>query len=310
MGDWIRSKEWDGKDRLIAFYETVQTEPEYDSELKQTLLYRWLLSATAAALKEHGFHTRGVLTLQGPQGCGKTRWIGALYPEGELRDTCLKLDHHLDGSNKDSIMIAMQHSIVEIGELESSFRKDVARLKGVLTRDCDKLRPPYGRTVEEFPRRTVFAASVNDPRFLIDTTGNTRWWTIPVVQLDFMHTIDMQQVFAQLAIDFEAGAQWWLTADEEGKLAAWNKNHQTESAIVERVREFIEEGGPVGTQRMTPSQLLKAAGVQSPTNPQCKEIGQLLRELYGPPKRVRGADKWIIGKISKSSDGIDPDTVF
>ena len=48
--------------------------------------------------------------------------------------------------------------IVEIGELDSSFKKDVARLKGFLTRESDKLRPAYGKVTIHHPRRTVFAA--------------------------------------------------------------------------------------------------------------------------------------------------------
>ena len=75
---------------------------------------------------------------------------------------------------------------------------DMARLKGVLTRDFDKVRRPYARAESEYQRRTVFFASVNKPNFLVDMTGNTRWWTIPVSKINYEHGIDMQQVFAQL----------------------------------------------------------------------------------------------------------------
>ena len=171
----------------------MKTVPDYPNYLKEALLYRWLLSATAAALKKRGFFSRGVLTFQGPQGVGKTRWINRLMPAGPLRDSCIKLDLCIDGS-KDSLMIAIRHWIAELGELELSFRRDMSRLKGVITNDCDKFRPPYGRVVEEFPRRTAFAATVNDDKFLIDPTGNSRWWTVPVESLDYEHEIDMQQV--------------------------------------------------------------------------------------------------------------------
>ena len=46
-------------------------------------------------------------------------------PAGDLRNDCILLDHHLDGSNKDLIINAVMHWIVEIGELDFSF-KDVA----------------------------------------------------------------------------------------------------------------------------------------------------------------------------------------
>ena len=59
-----------------------------------------------------------------------------------LRDAVIKLDHHLDTGNKDSQITAICHWIVEIGELDSSFRKDIARLKGFITSDRDKVRKP------------------------------------------------------------------------------------------------------------------------------------------------------------------------
>ena len=141
----------------------------------------------AAALKPRGFRGRGVLTFQGPQGIGKTSWVASLVPDPVLRDMVIKLDHHLDPNNKDSILGAISHWIVEIGELDSSFKKDVARLKGVLTSDSDKVRRPYARTESEYPRRTVFFATVNDNNFLVDSTGNTRWWTIPLASIKYQH---------------------------------------------------------------------------------------------------------------------------
>ncbi len=291
--DWIFSKPWDGTDRLRDMYATVKTVPDYPRYLKEALLYRWLLSATAAALKERGFFSRGVLTFQGPQGVGKTRWINRLMPAGPLRDSCIKLDLCIDGS-KDSLMIAIRHWIAELGELESSFRRDMSRLKGVITNDCDKFRPPYGRVVEEFPRRTVFAATVNDEKFLIDPTGNSRWWTVPVESLDYEHGVDMQQVFAQLAIDFQNGEQWWLTGPEEDALADWNARHRSESAIAEKARDYLNKNGGAGDVKLTATQMLELVGVQRPSNAQCRECGRVLREVLGPPKRIRGIDKWAV----------------
>jgi len=186
------------------------------------------------------FKTRGVLTLQGAQGIGKTRWVTSLVPDPLLREMVIKVDHHLDGSNKDSILGAVTHWIVEIGELDSSFRKDVARLKGFLTSDHDKVRRPYARTESEYPRRTVFYASVNQTDFLVDTTGNSRWWTIPVTKVDYEHQIDMQQLFAQLAEDLKNGAQWWLTREEEDLLEHYNAQHRIASFIRESILEAID----------------------------------------------------------------------
>jgi putative DNA primase/helicase len=312
--DWIRSRPWDEQDRLDALYSTVESADEYPAHLKVTLLHRWLLSAVAAALNRGSFASRGVLTLQGPQGCGKTSWGRALISDIVLRAEVFKDDHHLDGANKDSILGAIRHWITEIGELDSSFKKDIARLKGFLTSNFDKLRPPYARVEAEYPRQTVFFATVNEFNFLIDPTGNTRWWTIPVERLNFEHGLDMQQVFAQLAVELANGEQWWLTAAEEAQLALWNVRHQSVSVIREKILERLDlERADDGNQpRMTAIELLEHLGLQRPTNAQCRECGSILRELVGAPKRIKGREKWKIPLCTeeRSYTKIDPTDVY
>lgn len=296
VADWIDSKPWDGTDRLAAFYATLTETHEYPHELKCTLMRKWLLSCAAAALKPNGFRNRGVLTLQGEQGIGKTQWVASLIPEGPLRNSVVKLDHHLDAYNKDSIIGATSHWICEIGELDSSMKKDVARIKGVLTRDYDKVRIPYAVHPSAFPRRTVFVATVNQSQFLVDDTGNSRFWSIPLMSINHKHGIVMQQLFSQLACDFRADAQWWLDAEEEELLEEQNKHHRTTSAIGDRLMSMIaiDRIGESSLPARTPTDLLIEMGYTHPTNPQAKECAAFLREHLGPPKRIQGQNKWRV----------------
>jgi putative DNA primase/helicase len=297
VADWIGTKEWDGEDRKEAICNTLQTTDEFPLALKIVLIWKWLLSAVAAVLLPSGFRARGVLTLQGPQGLGKTSWCRSLVDHASLRDQVIKLDHHLDAGNKDSMIGAITHWIVEIGELDSSFKRDVSRLKGFLTNDTDKVRRPYAKVDSEYPRRTVFMATVNQHDFLVDATGNSRWWTLPVVAINHNHGIDMQQVFAQLACEMKAGAIWWLTADEEAMLAAQNDKHRTYSLVVEKLFEVVDfEGVPAeqGTIALTASEILQKAGFDRPTNAQAKECAAYLRERLGAPRRIQGRDKYRV----------------
>lgn len=296
VATWIDSKSWDGTDRLPAFYATVVVQEGFNELLRDILLYRWCIACVAAALEKDRFAGRGVLTFQGAQSIGKTRWLKRLVPE-PMTNQWVKLDHHLDGNNKDSLYGAIQHWIVEIGELDSSFRKDVGRLKGVLTRDCDKLRLPYARSPIELARRTVFAATVNEWNFLVDPTGNTRWWTIPVESLDHTHDLDMQQVFAQLAVDYREGKQWWLTDDEQKMLDTLNSSHQAASVIEERIHEAIDRKN-LNSRSMTASRVLQEIGIKFPSNAQAKEAGAVLRSLYGPPKKIQGLMKWKVSLVA------------
>ncbi len=293
--EWIKSVPWDGVDRLPEIYATLSEAEDYPTHLKEALLRKWLLSAVAAALLKAGFRTRGVLTLQGPQGIGKTTWVASLVP-AHLRAAFIKLDHHLDAHDKDSILSATAHWICEIGELEGSLRKEVARLKGVITGSIDKVRRPYAKAPTEMPRSTVFAASVNDANFLMDDTGNSRWWTISLANVDEHHGVDMQQLFAQLAVQLEAGAEWWLTGEEEALLELQNRGHRSISMVEDLLLEAfdLERVGDDELRAMTPRELLVHLGIDRPTNAQCKECGGVLRNYVGDPRRIQGRDKWRI----------------
>ncbi len=296
VASWIVSKPWDGVDRLPAVFETLKVREGFSQQLKRILIYKWLLSATAAAILPNSFKARGVLTLQGPQGIGKTSWVMSLVSDKLLCEMVIKVDHLLDPHNKDSILGAITHWIVEIGELDSSFKKDVARLKGVLTSNSDKVRRPYAKTESEYQRRTVFCATVNEENFLVDSTGNTRWWTLPLVSIDYAHGIDMQQTFAQLAVDVNDGAQWWLTGDEERLLEQHNSQHRSISLIRERLMEVVDlnRAGEPGLPAIGTVEMLQKIGVTHPSNGDTKELTAILRELFGESKRHGGTQKWRI----------------
>ena len=176
-----------------------------------------------------------------------------------------------------------------------------------MTGDSDKVRRPYGRLDSEYPRRTVFCATVNDANFLVDPTGNSRWWTIPLTHINYQHDIDMQQLFAQLAVDFEGGAQWWLTGEEERELELHNRAHRVVSVIRERILNAVDLNAlpkPVAPA-LTSIDLLQVLGVNFPTNPQCKECAGVLRELFGEPKKINGKMTWRIPLKSRQTVDLD-----
>lgn len=303
--DWILNTPWDGEDRLQSVYDTLTVREGYPPLLKEALVRKWLLSAVAAVMMPKGFKGRGVLVFQGPQGIGKTSWLKSLVPEVQLRDDVIKVDHHLDANNKDAILGAVSNWFVEIGELDSTFKKDIARLKGFLTSDADKLRRPYARAESEYSRRTVFFATVNDENFLVDSTGNTRFWTVPVVAINHTHSIDMQQVFAQLAVDFQNGHEWWLTKEEEAQLESCNSDHRSHSVIREVLLDILDldKKGATGNPYMSTTELFAMLNIKSPKNGDSKELTGVLREILGPSSKVNGTQKWRIPLRKTEHDG-------
>jgi predicted P-loop ATPase len=238
--DWIVSKPWDGVDRLPVIYDMLKVDVDFPDQLKKAIIKRWLLSAVAAACTAEEFRARGLLTLQGKQGLGKTQWFARLANDLPTGERYVLLGQYLDIANKDDVLTSIQHWIVKLGELDSTFRKDIAGLKAFIAKDCDQVRKSYDRADSVFPRRTVYGGSVNSSYFLVDPTGNSRFWTLPVVSIDYEHNVNMQQLFAQLYLTFQQGEQWWLTQEGETLLDEQNRNHIATSPIQELVRGAVD----------------------------------------------------------------------
>jgi len=282
VATWITSSEWDGKDRLCELYATVRTKDnDHNSNLlKQTLLTRWLLSAVAAAFEPHGVSAHGVLTFQGGQNLGKTAWFKRLVPQ-HMRLT--KDGVILRPDDRDSVKQALQHWLVELGELDATFKKsDIAQLKAFLTADRDVFRRAYARRESEYARRTVFFASVNPTSFLHDTTGNRRFWTVACESLDYNHSIDMQQLWAQVYAMYKDGDPWVLSKDELEMLNAHNENFQSSDPIEELVGQTLcwDASDDLWTWK-TCTDIAREIGIQFPKPSDLNAISRSVRKFNG-----------------------------
>ncbi len=279
--DWIESVPWDGRSRLADIGGTITSD--IDPNLKLALIYRWMVSAVAAIYKPRGFSAHGVLVFTGEQGKGKTAWIKSLVPD-ELN--AFLEGAMIDPANKDTVIQAVGHWIVELGELDATFRKaDVARLKAFVTQTVDKVRQPYDRRASEYQRRTVFFASVNEDRYLVDDTGNRRWWTVPVQAVDYQHSIDVQQLWAEVLDHYHKGAQWWLTPDEQEMLNEVNAEHESVDPVEEMLRKVFDWDRPGLGQDMTASEALIAIGFDKPNRAASTHASKILQKMTGGKPR-------------------------
>ncbi|HHL7673415.1 TPA: virulence-associated E family protein [Klebsiella pneumoniae] len=284
--DFINQREWDGRSRFADLLNTISTPDDYSRDLLAMLVRRWLLSAVAAAYLEAGFWSKGVLVFQGEQSLGKTAWFKALLPPDNRN--LVKVGATIDPSNKDSVASAISHWLVELGELDATFRKaDIAKLKAFISQDRDDLRRPYDRLESKYQRRTVFFASVNPKHFLADDTGNVRWWTIPVAAVNYEHGIDTQQLWAEVLSWFEAGERWWLDRDEEAMLEVVNEQHGQTDPIEEMILARFDWNSDrlAAYIEMTATDVLLSIGQDRPTKSQATQCGNILRKLTGRDAR-------------------------
>lgn len=283
VAEWITSKPWDKTSRLQDWYDTITGRDDHDEDkrqLKQTLMRKWGLSAVAAGISPNGISAPGVLTIQGGQYMGKTKWFKSLVPD-ELN--LVKDGMILRPDDKDSVKQACSFWMVELGELDATFRKaDVAALKAFLTNSSDVLRRPYAAKDSQYARRTVFFASVNPSKFLNDPTGNRRYWTIEATAIDHTHGIDMQQVWAELHVMLKAGAGYYLTQEEVEALNDHNDEFTTLDPIEERLQTGLRWDDPQSTWSwVTATDALVSVGIDRPNKQDVTTANSVLRKMNG-----------------------------
>ena len=274
--NWVSSKPWDGVSRLQLLLDTVTVDG--DGKLKDALIKRWMLSAIAGAYSAKGVSAHGVLVMQGAQNLGKTSWFKSLVPDelGLTKDGML-----LRPDDKDSVKQVVSHWLVELGELDATFRKsDIAALKSFITNDKDILRQPFARKASEFARRTVFFGSVNPKEYLHDTSGNRRYWTIEATELNARHGLDMQQIWAEVHDMWKAGEEHYLLPEELELLNDHNEDFQTADPIDERIRSKLDWDSPqVHWVWMTITQILNEVGMDKVTKADLTAGGVVVKKL-------------------------------
>lgn len=280
---WITSRPWDGDSRLEAFYATVTEAEDTPAEMKRMLMRKWLIQAVAAAASPDGIAAQGILTFTGEQNIGKTTWFRRLAPtEMDLVKTGLTLDL----KSKDSILTALRYWIVELGEVDATFRKsDISALKSFVTQDTDNIRRPYAMNESCYGRRTVFGASVNDEEFLADSTGNRRFWTIHAVAFQLDHGVDMQQLWAEVYELWKGGEAFHLDQGQVARLNTHNAQFAVSNPVFERLAGAFDWEGATSWEWVTVTQALIAAGIRDPQKRDTIEGSTALRKLNGKRRR-------------------------
>ena len=297
VAQWVLSKPWDGKDRLSDLIATVKARDEAHNprigHMKRAFITRWMISAIAGAFRPTGVSAHGVLVFQGAQYVGKTKWFKQLVPQdlGLLKDGML-----LRPDDRDSVMKCVSNWLVELGEIDATFRKsDVAALKSFLTSDRDVLRRAYARKESTFARRTVFFASVNPKNYLHDETGNRRYWTIECESLDHSHGIDMQQCWAQVHRMWEAGESWFLQPDEMEMLNDHNKDFE----VIDPIEDLISHGlrwkdDQFDWQWKTATEVLSSLGRGNCSKSEVTKAGTIIREMNGGKSKRTGQSRLLL----------------
>lgn len=287
--EYLDRLEWDGKPRLDTWlkdYLGARAPEPYLSAVS-----RKVLTAMIARIYEPGTKFDYVLILEGLQGAGKSTALRNLVSDAWFTDS------EINVSDKDAVMTMRSKWLIELGELSGMRSADVELLKAFVSRTEDRIRVPYGKRAENFPRQCVFIGTTNRGEYLKDPTGNRRYWPVKISAIDFNRIKrDRDQLFAEARFAYELGEPLYLDEPEAlaGALDA-QKARQVEDSWDEILAnwlasEDVEEGGPrLPRDRFTMLDLFSdfgPFGAWKPNQPEVKRAGDALRKLGFEKRQV------------------------
>lgn len=229
---------WDGQSRIGTLFDIMRLPAE--DELSRRLLFKWMMQALALCCMNNArrpFGADGLIVLTGKQGYGKTSLARKLGISPEL----FKAGLAVDPRDKDSVLKATSCFIAELGEIETTMKRDIPALKAFITDEKDEVRRPYARASETHIRRTSFIATCNSSDFLLDTTGNRRFWTIPCempFNLAALDKLDVLQLWAEIYEAVKKDVQVFrLSRKEQEQL---NERNGAHTALIPAQAEILD----------------------------------------------------------------------
>ncbi len=266
--EYLLGIEWDRVPRLDTWLTTYLGVEH--SNYAEAVGPKWMISGVARIFRP-GCKADCSLILEGPQGIKKSTALRAL---GDPWFT----DQLPEVGSKDSYIQLHGVWIVELAELDSLNRAESSKVKAFLSQQVDRIRMPYNRRSEEFPRQCIFAGSTNDDAYLKDETGARRFWPVKcgVIDIDSLRQ-DRDQLWAEAVERFRTGEKWYLVSRYEIKLA---EEQQAQRFVNDAWEETI------------------GAALKNRNEVSIEEV---LRDCLGKPKDTwTNGDKIRVGKCLKS----------
>jgi predicted P-loop ATPase len=200
--DYLNSLKWDGIKRIDAWLTLyLGVDP---SDYVKAVGAKFLISAVARIFQP-ACKVDTCLILEGPQGAQKSTALRTLAGADFFTDDISEL------GSKDSVLQTRGVWIIELSELDAMTGSKLSRVKAFMSRQVDRVRPPYGKRPIEAKRECVFAGTVNKEAYLTDETGGRRYWPVKcgAIRIDDLAR-DRDQLWAEACKRYRAKEPWWL----------------------------------------------------------------------------------------------------
>lgn len=290
-------------DRLASTYlrpdDAAFSEPTlYDRMLKCTLI------AAVARVFQPGCKHDNACVLLGEQGARKSSFWKALgrdFFSDALRDI----------QSKDDLMVLHRSWIMEWAELDHiTGKRQAGVIKAFLSQSTDMFRVPYGKATEVFPRRGIIVGSTNRDEFLVDETGNRRFWVIPVkathknpIDLDgLMKEVDA--IWASAVHAYQNDEPYALSIEEEEQVNAENSKYTMGDPWKGPIEAWLNQ--PQNKFKDVTTEVLLIDAICKPVERQTKhdqmKVASILKDLgYNNKvkKTINGRRPWVYKRDSE-----------
>lgn len=285
--DRFDSLKWDKVPRLATLLPTYFGAE--DTELHREF-GRLHLCAAVKRVLHPGDKFDEVLVLESGQGKDKSTAIQALCPRPEwfLDDLALGAD------SKVVIEQTRGKLFVELAELNGIGRKDIERVKAMVSRQSDRARKAYGHRSEDILRQFVFWGTTNDSSYLRDQTGNRRFWPVRIGKIDVAAIRrDRDQLWAEAVHLVRSGVSIRLDRKYWASAAVAQDERTIEDPFSDKLTEALAPLEGIVNVRVPNDDLwsaLRIEGIEerkrnaATLGSACQSVGM------GAKKRVRGRD--------------------
>ena len=214
---------WDGKDRIRELARRVPTKNKHWPDW----FYTWFLGMVrqwqSSIYDRYGNQIAPLLISK--QGWNKSTFIQSLLPP-ELQ---WGFTNQLDVSEKRQTLQAMsQFLLINLDEFNQiSPKLQQGFLKNIITLPCVKVKRPYGKHVEPFPRMASFIGATNQADVLTDPSGGRRFLGIELTgPIDISRNPNYEQIFAQALHALDHHEPYYFDDEQTQQILESNRQFQ------------------------------------------------------------------------------------
>ena len=114
-------------------------------------------------------------------------------------------------------------------------------LKNIITLSSVKIKRPYGRHVEDFPRRASFIATTNQADVLADPTGSRRFLSVELTgPIDVSTPPNHEQLYAQAMQALHRHELYYFGREESQQIMEWNRKFSVKTAAEQFFLDYFE----------------------------------------------------------------------